>query len=384
MNDFLLQTTSRLVFGQNKIDSLPDEIKRFKSSNAAFICDPFISRQEFLPKLIAEIENAGVKCRVFSEIESDPSFDTCDNACNFIREHNSDVVVGIGGGSAMDVAKVAAAIAFKVESSKDVARKGNITEKGLPLILVPTTAGTGSEVTHISIFSDDEEKLKSGLVNHFLYADTAILDPMLTLGLPQNITAFSGTDAIIHALEALNSKLANNYTNLLAKEALSLLFSNIREAFINGADYNARSNMLYGSMLAGKAFANSSVAAIHAFAYPIGAEFHIPHGQANAIMLLPVLKYNLETGIHKYDKVAEAIGINISGLNNKEIAELLLLSFDKLLSDLKIDRHLKSFGIKESDVPELAAAAMKVTRLMSNNPREISLQDAKNLYYEAL
>lgn len=384
MNDFLLQTTPRLVFGQNKINSLPDEIKRFKSSNAAFICDPFISRHDFLPKLIAEIENAGVKCRVFSEIESDPSFDTCDNACCFIREMGADIVIGIGGGSAMDVAKVAAAIAFKTESSKDVARKGNITEKGLPLILIPTTAGTGSEVTHISIFSDDEEKLKTGIVNHFLYADTAILDPMLTLGLPQNITAFSGTDAIIHALEALNSKLANDYTNLLAKEALSLLFSNIREAFINGADYIARSNMLYGSMLAGKAFANSSVAAIHAFAYPIGSEFHIPHGQANAIMLLPVLKYNLETGIHKYDKVAEAIGINISGLNSKEIAELLLLSFDKLLCDLKIDRHLKSFGIKESDVSELAKAAMKVTRLMSNNPREFKLEDAERMYYEAL
>jgi alcohol dehydrogenase class IV len=384
MNDFLLQTTPRLVFGQNKINTLPDEIKRFKSSNAAFICDPFISRQDFLPKLIAEIENAGVKCRIFSEIESDPSFDTCDKACKFIRKNKSDIVVGIGGGSAMDVAKVAAAIAHLEESSREVTRKENVTEKGLPLILIPTTAGTGSEVTHISIFSDDDEKLKTGLVNHFLYADTAILDPMITLGLPQNITAFSGTDAIIHALEALNSKLANDYTNLLAKEALSLLFSNIREAFINGADYIARSNMLYGSMLAGKAFANSSVAAIHAFAYPIGSEFHIPHGQANAIMLLPVLKYNLETGIHKYDKVAEAIGINISGLNNKEIAELLLLSFDKLLSDLKIDRHLKSFGIMESDVPELAAAAMKVTRLMSNNPREISLQDAKNLYYEAL
>ena len=170
----------------------------------------------------------------------------------------------------------------------------------------------------------------------------------------------------------------------MEKEALSLLFSNIREAFINGADYNARSNMLYGSMLAGKAFANSSVAAIHAFAYPIGSEFHIPHGQANAIMLLPVLKYNLETGIHNYDKVAEAIGINISGLNNKEIAELLLLSFDKLLSDLKIDRHLKSFGIKESDVPELAKAAIKVTRLMSNNPREFKLEDAERMYYEAL
>lgn len=384
MNDFLLQSTPRLVFGQNKISILPYEIKRFKSSNAAIICDPFISQQDFLRKLVVEIENEGIKCKVFSKIESDPGFDTCDIACSFIREHNSDIVVGIGGGSAMDVAKVAAAIAFKKETSREVAQKNSIEEKGLPLILVPTTAGTGSEVTHISIFSDDQEKLKTGIVNHFLYADTAILDPLLTLGLPRNITAFSGIDAIIHALEALNSKLANKYSNLLAKEALRILFSNIRNAFNFGEDYNARSNMLYGSMLAGKAFANSSVAAIHAFAYPIGAEFHIPHGQANAIMLLPVLSFNLEAGIYNYKVVAEAIGIDVANKTDNQIAIEIITNFDVLLNDLKIDRHLSSFGITEQHVPDLAAAAMKVTRLMSNNPREFNLENAERMYYEAL
>ncbi|MDD3686783.1 MAG: iron-containing alcohol dehydrogenase [Bacteroidales bacterium] len=384
MNDFLFQSSPRLVFGRNKINCLPLEIKRLKSSSATFICDPFIFQQDFLRKLVVEIENEGINCGVFSEIESDPGFDTCDKACSLIREIGADIVIGIGGGSAMDVAKVAAAIAYKKESCKDVARKGNISEKGLPLILVPTTAGTGSEVTHISIFSDDEEKLKTGIVNHFLYADTAILDPLLTLGLPQNITAFSGTDAIIHALEALNSKLANDYTNLLAREALSLLFTNIRNAFNNGIDYNARSNMLYGSMLAGKAFANSSVAAIHAFAYPIGAEFHIPHGQANAIMLLPVLKFNLETGIHNYKVVAEAIGIDIKNKTDRQISEEIVNAFDNLLNDLKIDRQLSKFGITKHHVPDLAAAAMKVTRLMSNNPREFKLEDAERMYYEAL
>lgn len=384
MNDYIFQTTPRLIFGQNKISVLPIEIQRFSSSRATFICTPFIVKQAFFSELLLLVEKQGIKTSVFSNIEPDPSFQTCDKACEFIKENKSEIIIGIGGGSAMDVAKVAAAIAFSKESTKTVTQRGTISEKGLPLILIPTTAGTGSEVTHISIFSDNEEKLKTGLISNYLYADTAILDPTLTLKLPTNITANSGTDAIIHAIEAVNSKLATPYTDLLAKEALKILFKNISLAFNDGHNLDARSNMLYGSMLAGKAFANSSVAAIHAFAYPIGAEFHIPHGLANSIMLLPVLKFNLETGIHKYDIVADAIGIKIKGLSNKEIADVLINAFDKLLTELKIDRHLASFGIKEANVPDLAKAAMKVTRLMANNPRELCLKNAEKLYYEAL
>ncbi len=217
-----------------------------------------------------------------------------------------------------------------------------------------------------------------------MYAKIAILDPEITLSLPKDITAFSGIDAIIHALEALTSKLATPLTDLLAIEALDILNKNILKAYESGEDITARSNMLFGSMLAGKAFANSSVAAVHAFAYPIGAEFHIPHGLANAIMLLPVLRYNLLSDIEKYAIAAKAIGIETKGITKKESAQKLLIHFDELLKSLNVKRFLRFYGVKQSDISNLANKVMKITRLINNNPKEITLNDAENIYQEAL
>ena len=300
-----------------------------------------------------------------------------------ILDFNSDSVIGIGGGSALDIAKIVAITSKTKEMVKQLMSKSEINDSGLPLILIPTTAGTGSEVTHISILSNLQEQTKNGLVSPKLYADVAILDPLITLSLPATITAYSGVDAIIHALEALTSKLATPYTDKLALEALNVLFSSILTAFIDGQNIEARSKMLYGSMLAGQAFANSSVAAVHAFAYPIGAEFHIPHGLANSIMLMPILKYNIESGIYKYALAAKAIGIDTNNISKTEAANQLVKKLDGLLLSLKFKRELRFYGIKKSDIPNLAKKVMKITRLMNNNPREISLNDAEKLYLEA-
>ncbi|HOZ30222.1 MAG TPA: iron-containing alcohol dehydrogenase, partial [Bacteroidales bacterium] len=297
---------------------------------------------------------------------------------------NPDIIIGIGGGSTMDIAKLAAITVKTGEDSRDIAKSGIINGKGLPVILVPTTAGTGSEVTHICIFSDNTNQVKTGIVNSNLYADIAIIDPEITLGLPPTITAFSGIDALIHALESLISNSATTFSTLLAEEALKIIYNNIVSAFENGKDIESRSNMLYGSMLAGIAFANSSVAAIHAFAYPIGAKFHIPHGLANAIMLMPVLKFNLKAGVEKFSGVARALGIESKGMTEHEIAEQIISKLDRLIDRLEINRKLRNYGVSKSDVPQLAASVIKITRLLSNNPREISLKDAEKLYFEAL
>ncbi len=384
MKDFIFESTPKIVFGAGSIAYLVRELNILKKKSAFFICDPVIEKTIFFNDLSGKLKKEGFIVNIFSEIVPDPDFDSCDMARDAIVAAGSDIVIGIGGGSAMDIAKVAAITAKNRKKAKDLVKNPELCEPGMPLVLIPTTAGTGSEVTHIGIFSDNDEKLKTGIVSPYLYADVAILDPEITVSMPETVTAHSGTDAIIHALEALTSKLATPFTDLLAEEALGILYRNILPAFEDGNNIEARSNMLYGSMLAGKAFANSSVAAIHAFAYPIGAEFHIPHGLANSIMLIPVLKFNLNSDIEKYCRAARAIGVQTTGLSEAEILNRLLFKLEFLLDRLKIKRSLGYYGVTESDIPRLALSVMKVTRLLSNNPGEVLLEDAERLYREAM
>lgn len=384
MNKFIFQTTPKIIFGQKISNVLPEELIRINISSAFFVCDPAIKTKSVFNELIKILEGRKIKTIVYSDIKSDPDFENVDDARDKIIEAKPEIVIGIGGGSTMDIAKVAAIIAKTGENSRDLSKSGIISQKGLPVILIPTTAGTGSEVTHISIFSDNADQVKTGIVNPHLYADIAILDPEITLGLPQNLTAFSGIDALIHALESLTSNSATTFSALLAEEALKIIYNNIVLAFDNGKDIEARSNMLYGSMLAGIAFANSSVAAIHAFAYPIGAKFHIPHGLANSIMLMPVLKFNLESGVEKYLSVAKALDIEAKGHTEHEIKEQIIDKLDRLIDRLEINSKLKNYGVTSADVPELAKSVIKITRLLSNNPREIIIADAERLYMQAL
>ncbi len=381
MKNFIFQSTPKVIFGNKSIEFTANEILNMNLSSPFIICDPAVSKLTFFKKLLIDLKNNGLKYGVFTEIESDPSYEVADKATKSI-ENKYDSVIGIGGGSALDIAKIVSITAKTQEKAEDLVLNTNIKE-GLSLILIPTTAGTGSEVTHISILSNSKEQIKNGVVSPNLYAKLAILDPVITLSLPKDVTAFSGIDAIIHALEALTSKLATPITDLLAMEALRILNKSILEAYNNGNNIDARSDMLYGSMLAGKAFANSSVAAVHAFAYPIGAEFHIPHGLANSIMLLPVLRFNLLSDIQKYATAAKAIGIKTKGITKKEAAQRLIIYFDKLLDELKVKRYLRFYGVKQNDILKLAEKVMKIERLINNNPRKIVIEDAIKIYQEA-
>jgi alcohol dehydrogenase class IV len=384
MNNFIFHTTPHIVFGNKSLNTLTEELIKLNISSAFFISDPYIAKTEFFNNILIKLAEKKIKTNIYSNIKSDPDFENVDETRDKIIKANPEIIIGIGGGSTMDIAKLAAITAKTGENARDVAKSGIVSKNKYRIILIPTTAGTGSEVTHISIFSDNMDMVKTGIVHPNLYANIAILDPEITLELPQTITAFSGIDALIHALESLTSKSATRFSELLAEEALKTIYDNIVRAFDNGKDIEARSNMLYGSMLAGIAFANSSVAAIHAFAYPIGAKFHIPHGLANSIMLMPVLKFNLENGLGKYSIVAKALGIETKGKTEHEITERLILKLDNLVDKLEINRKLKNYGVHQSDIAELAKSVIKITRLLSNNPREINIRDAERLYSEAL
>ncbi|MFH0822147.1 MAG: iron-containing alcohol dehydrogenase [Pseudomonadota bacterium] len=380
----VFQTTPRIVVGPGSAGRISDEVKRLGGGKVVIVTDPGIVKSGICAGVEEQASEAGLVVSRFDNVEPDPSYETASKAAAAIREAGADFIVGIGGGSSLDIAKVASVLVTNEDPVTSYFGIDMLPRRGLPLILVPTTAGTGSEVTPIAILSDHQEKLKKGIVSPYLFPSVAVLDPLLTVGLPPAVTAATGVDALIHAVEAYTSKNATSMTDLIALEAVGMIFQNIRTAFADGSNVPARSTMLEGSLLAGMAFANAGVTAVHAFAYPIGAEFHIPHGVANSIMLAPVMEFNILGNLPKFARLAEALGENTCGLTERQAALSAVEALRILAADLRIPRSLAEFGVKDSDVPGLASGVMKVTRLLANNPREMTVADAEEIYRRVL
>ncbi|MBM4328287.1 MAG: iron-containing alcohol dehydrogenase [Deltaproteobacteria bacterium] len=378
------QTTPRIVMGPGSLDSSADEVKRLGGTNVTIVTDPGLVSTGIVERVEKLLSRGGLSTTRFDAVEPDPGYEIAAKAADQIRAARADLVVGIGGGSPLDIAKVAAALATNTEPVESFFGIDMIPKPGIPTILIPTTAGTGSEVTPIAILSDYQEKLKKGIVSPHLFPRTALLDAELTLGLPAAVTAATGMDALIHAVEAYTSRNATGITDMLAIEAMDLLASNIRTAYANGADLSARTAMLEGSLLAGMAFANAGVTAVHAFAYPIGAEFHIPHGLANSIMLAPVMEFNMLGDLEKFADIANVMGEDTEGMSLRDAAMCAVDSLSTLAEDLRLSSRLSDFGVAEEHIPELAKGVMKVTRLLANNPRELTLSDAEAIYRSVL
>ena len=293
-------------------------------------------------------------------------------------------IVGLGGGSSLDVAKLVAVLAMGKEELKDIYGVGNAKGPRLPLILVPTTSGTGSEVTPISIVTTGTNE-KMGVVSPVILPDIALLDPELTLGLPPHITAATGIDAMVHAIEAYASASPNNnpVSRMLAGQALTLMGRSVLKAVHEGSDMDARSDMLLGSMLAGQAFANSPVAAVHALAYPLGGHFHIPHGLSNALVLPHVLRFNAATTPQPYAEIAPYAFPELSRFEGQQRAAAFCDRLAELSAACGLQQSLREMNIPEDFLPRLASDAMNQTRLLVNNPREVTEADAFAIYQAA-
>jgi len=276
----LFRTIPRIVMGPGAIETLGEEARNLKVEKVLFVTDKGIMEAGLIKSALKVLEKNKIEYAIFDDVEPDPRYEIVSNCVEMIKKEDPGLLVGFGGGSPMDIAKVAAIMATNRGSIAEYFGVDLIPTPGLKTLMVPTTAGTGSEVTPIAILSDEGEKLKKGIVSPFLFPSVALLDPELTLGLPPHITASTGMDALIHAIEAFTSVNATGISDMFAFRALELLYENIRPAYEDGSNLKARSSMLEGSLLAGIAFANAGVTAVHAFAYPIGAEFHIPHGVA--------------------------------------------------------------------------------------------------------
>jgi len=380
---FDFHSTRSILVERGGAANLAKIIQARGGKSVLIITDPGVLSAGLLSQSQQGFKDLGIALDVFSQVQADPPISVIENAVNAAQQCRADYIVGFGGGSSMDVAKLVALLATGKEKLSEVYGVGVAKGPRLPLILVPTTAGTGSEVTTISIVtvSDSEKK---GVVSPHLLPDLALLDAQLTLGLPSHVTAATGIDAMVHAIEAFTTKrLKNPISDCLAKEALRLLASNLHRAVRSGDDIEARENMLLGACLAGMAFTNAPVAGVHALAYPIGARFHVPHGLSNALMLGPVMRFNLEQAHSMYAELGQIIQPGLSG-STLDQATQLADYLGSLATALGLPGRLTDVGITENDINQLAADAMLQTRLLMNSPREITLQDAAALYAEAL
>ena len=389
MQPFIFNTTPAIVFQPGAAGRLGAVIgqrlgQRFGQS-VLFVTDPGLKNLGLCDPAIASLEAAGIAVTVFDQVEADPSRATLMKAVEAGRSSGATGVIGFGGGSSLDVAKLSALLIGSGEDLDGAWGVGNATGPRLPLALVPTTAGTGSEVTPVSIITVGDEE-KRGVSSPIILPDIAILDPELTLGLPPAITAATGIDAMVHAIEAYASKNANNnpLSKMLAREALRLIGANLEKAVHDGRDMAARSAMLLGSMLAGQAFANSPVAAVHALAYPIGGTFHVPHGLSNALVLPHVLRFNAPEAAHLYAEIACDVFPHLSGeQGTQSLCAAFIEELAALSKRLGMKTRLREVGIGEEHLPKLAAAAMKQQRLLVNNPRAVAESDALAIYRAA-
>jgi len=382
---FSFSTVPQLISETGAARQLGQHIAaRFPSARRALlVTDPGFLATGLVEAPMHDLEKHNIAVHLYSDVVADPPEAVVQHAVAFARKRDIDIVIGLGGGSSMDVAKLIAVLAAGDQPLKQIYGIGNVKGERLPLVQVPTTAGTGSEVTNIAIVTTGDTT-KMGVVSPQLYADLAILDAELTLGLPPMVTAATGIDAMVHAIEAFTSKHKKNpMSDLLARQALKLLSSNLIAACENGGNLAARQAMLFGACCAGQAFSNAPVAAVHALAYPIGGIFHVPHGLSNSLVLPHVLRFNLPAATEHYAELAGIVVPHVEG-STAARAEALIVAMQQIAKITGIETTLQQVGIQESDLDRLADDAMLQTRLLSNNPRALTRADAHAIYSAAL
>ena len=379
MTPFTFNTTPSLRMGAGLARQLADIVRPVCGEDILFVTDPGMVATGLVGQVVDNLRAAGLRVTVFDQVQADPSEAVILQAADVARVVSG--VVGFGGGSSLDVAKLAALLAASRQPLVEAYGIGNAKGPRLPLVLVPTTAGTGSEVTPISIVTTGASE-KMGVVSPIILPDVAVLDPELTLGLPAHVTAATGIDAMVHAIEAYASANPNNnpVSRALAVEALRLMGRVLQRAVDTPGDIEARSDMLLGSMLAGQAFANSPVAAVHALAYPIGGHYKVPHGLSNALVLPHVLRFNAEVAPQAYADLLPHVFPQVSFKGVDDAALKFVEGMAALSRACGLQQNLRDMGIEKEALPMLARDAMNQTRLLVNNPRPVDEAAALAIY----
>ena len=375
-----LQQPARTVIGCGAMERFAEEFIAHGFRKLFLLTAPPI--RPLIAQTIEKLEGAGVEITIFDSITAEPALDEVLEIIEMARQAGADSVVGIGGGSVLDTAKVVACFVNSKQQVADCFGTGLIKERGLWCGCLPTTSGTGSEVSPNAILLDRAEKLKKGLVSPYLLCDAAYIDPMLTLTVPAKITAETGMDALTHCIEAYTNRFAHPVVDRYALAGIELIAEYLERAVKDGKDIEAREALSLGSYYGGLCLAPVNTAAVHALSYPLGGEYHISHGLANAILLPTVMRFNMSSDWEKHARIAAAIGVDCSGLTTEEAARKGVEAIAALSARCGIPSTLTELGIGREKVEELADSAMKVTRLLVNNPREVTREDAINIYNE--
>lgn len=378
--DITIRFPTQIIIGKDSLMKLADEVTASGYSNVLIVTITVLLTK--LDPLVQQLKDQGINVQVNTSIVQEPSFHDFVGLVNSVTNTPVDVVIGIGGGSVLDVAKLLAAQLDNDQTLSDITGIGLLKKRSIKLICVPTTAGTGSEVSPNAILIDNTDNQKKGIISPYLVPDTVILDPSLTFNLPADITAATGLDALTHCLEAYTNLFAHPFIDMYAYEGMRLIAANLVKAVKTGGDESIRTPLAIGSMLGGFCLGPVNTAGVHALSYPLGSMFHIAHGLSNALLLPYVMKFNIPAAPARYADVARALGCN-RGKTDTETANAGVAKIKELIKQCGIPSRLSEAGVNKDAIPVMAADAMKITRLLKNNPRPIGFDDAIDIYEAA-
>lgn len=372
---------NRLITGEAAIEQLSVELTRLNINFPLIVTDVVLVKSGTVDLALAQL--GGRRYGIFDQVKPEPEIAIVEDCTRAFHEGGYDGLIGLGGGSAIDIAKGVAAFAGHDGPLADLFGVDLVKQKGPALIAIPTTAGTGSEVTSVAIFSDKQAQLKKGIVSDYLLPDVALVSPAMTLTCPRSVTAASGVDALVHAIEAYLSVNRSPITDALALGAIKLIAKALPKAYANPADLQAREDMATGSLMGGMAFGNAGVGAVHALAYPLGGRFNIAHGVSNALLLPHVMQWNKLACVERFRDIAEAMDLRVSHLSDPQAADATVQAMADLCEAVEIPKSLRAFDVPEDAIPAMAEEASKIERLMRNNPRRLSAVDIEKIYRSA-
>ena len=374
---------TKITVGMNTAAQVVNEVKQFGGSRVLIVTDPGVLAAGLIEPIESSLSSGDIACIVYGGVEPEPPSRVIDQGAEIFKTEGCDMVLGVGGGSSLDVAKGISILAVNKGRILDYCGIDQVPHKGAPMILMPTTSGTGSEVTRVLVLTDEEQNAKNVVFTPYALANAAIIDPLLSLSMPPTVTADTGLDAMVHAIETYVSMNANEFSDIFAERAIRLIAGNLPAAWAKGSNLDARYNMSLAATLAGLAFGSGGLGAVHALAYPLGTEYHMTHGRTNAIMLPHVMRYNLPGSPEKYAQIAVAMGKDIEGYPSLEAAELAVEAVRELLDTVNVSCRIKEYGIPETDLPILVDGGMKQARLFVPNPRDLAEEDVSAIYREA-
>jgi alcohol dehydrogenase class IV len=381
---YTLLNVGRIIAGPGSLSTIQEIPAAYGAEKVLIITDQGVWNAGLIEKPKTILESAGFRVAVIHDTPPEPAVDQVKTIFQQAKTLEGQMIIGIGGGSAMDVAKLVSVLLTNDVSLEQLLGKTQIAHRGLPTLMVPTTAGTGSEATPNAIVLVPEEEVKIGIVNNKLIPDCVILDPMMTLNLPPAVTAATGMDALAHAIECYTSKKANPFSDTFALKAVGLISNSLRRAYREGQNIDARHDMLLGALFGGMCISTSGTTAVHALAYPLGGKYRMPHGLSNAVLLPHIMQFNLDAVEDRFRDIAVAMGLDVAGLTTRKAAEKMIENLYALNKDLNIPSGIAAQGVTEADLDVLVEAASKVTRLLENNPKPLAKSDMRAIYRRLL